>query len=350
MKLFYFHARQGNFGDDMNAWLWEELLPGFWSEASATVFGGIGTIISAKLWPRARRNVVFSSGTGYDAPPDGFGGDGWEVIAVRGPLTAKVLGLAPDAAVTDGAALLSRLPRYRAAPPAAMGGPIYVPHHASLRNGRWSEVCRLAGIEIVDPRDESRRVIDRIRGARLVIAESMHAAIVADTMGVSWLPVATSSHVNSFKWLDWAGSLGVPYEPARLPPSSAAEAFADRFGRAENERFSAPEPGIAAALAVYERVRRQAAAPAGATTRPRVARTVERALRHRAVRAALPALDAPFLERAARHLSDLAMRAGTLSDRAVFRMRVDDLAARLATLPAHSEGKSESAVRRAAVP
>ena len=28
MKLCYYHDNEGNFGDDLNAWLWPKLLPG----------------------------------------------------------------------------------------------------------------------------------------------------------------------------------------------------------------------------------------------------------------------------------------------------------------------------------
>ena len=45
MKLFYYRAKEGNFGDDLNGWLWEELAPGRWSDEADTLFCGIGTII-----------------------------------------------------------------------------------------------------------------------------------------------------------------------------------------------------------------------------------------------------------------------------------------------------------------
>ena len=46
MKLYYYRATQGNFGDDLNSWLWEELVPGRWSdEDDGELFCGIGTII-----------------------------------------------------------------------------------------------------------------------------------------------------------------------------------------------------------------------------------------------------------------------------------------------------------------
>ena len=44
----------------------------------------------------------------------------------------------------------------------------------------------------------------------------MHAAIVADTLRVPWVPLMTSSDINSFKWLDWTQSMRVPYQPVRI--------------------------------------------------------------------------------------------------------------------------------------
>src|SRR5690606_11437285 len=84
--------------------------------------------------------------------------------------------------------------------------------------------ARRAGICFIDPRADSRESIERIRRAGLVVADAMHAAIVADTLRVPWVPVATSPEISAFKWLDWTLSLELPYEPVALPPSSAVEA------------------------------------------------------------------------------------------------------------------------------
>lgn len=36
----------------------------------------------------------------------------------------------------------------------------------------------------------------------MVLADAMHAAIIADAMRVPWLPLITSPQINTFKWLD----------------------------------------------------------------------------------------------------------------------------------------------------
>ena len=46
MKLHYFRSRHGNFGDDLNGWIWPELLPGLWDEGEDGVtFVGISTTV-----------------------------------------------------------------------------------------------------------------------------------------------------------------------------------------------------------------------------------------------------------------------------------------------------------------
>ena len=81
MKLYYYRATQGNFGDDLNSWLWEELAPGRWSdEDDGELFCGIGTIIGNDM-PQAKRIRVFSSGIGYRPLPADFNSERWNVTA-----------------------------------------------------------------------------------------------------------------------------------------------------------------------------------------------------------------------------------------------------------------------------
>lgn len=41
----------------------------------------------------------------------------------------------------------------------------------------------------------------------------MHAAIIADTMRVNWIPVVASHEISTFKWLDWLSTSDVEYNP-----------------------------------------------------------------------------------------------------------------------------------------
>ena len=70
------------------------------------------------------------------------------------------------------------------------------------------------------PVAKPRSVIRAIAQSRLVIAESMHAAILADAFRVPWIAVSTSHSINSFKWQDWAATVNVAYKPYHVPVST----------------------------------------------------------------------------------------------------------------------------------
>src|SRR5690606_33926967 len=117
---------------------------------------------------------VFSSGAGYGPPPAGFGGARWNVVCVRGPLSADVLGLDRKLAVTDGAMLLGTLPEFEPLGESERHGVVFMPHHNAAAFGAWREASRRAGVEFIDPRDDSYESVERIRRARLVVADAMH--------------------------------------------------------------------------------------------------------------------------------------------------------------------------------
>jgi hypothetical protein len=223
MQVYQLSNVSGNFGDALNEWLWHDLLPGVFDDDASVRFIGIGTILDRNL-PPTPLSVVFGTGTGYAPPPQRLGGPRWKVYGVRGPLTARLLGLAPEAALTDPAILLATLPAFAQRQRA---GVVFVPHWKSVRYGQWREACALAGIEFIDPCGPAQDVVRRIAGARKVIAESMHAAIIADAFRVPWVPVVLSREVAPFKWADWAATLGLAYEPMRLGPSSPIERLRD---------------------------------------------------------------------------------------------------------------------------
>jgi succinoglycan biosynthesis protein ExoV len=222
MKVHLAAHVHGNFGDELNRWLWTDLIADALNEAADDVlFVGIGTVLDRNL-PSARVTVVFGTGTGYTpAPPDiSTPSSRWRVYGVRGPLTARVLNLEKRIVMTDPAILLSELPEFAGL---ERRGVIFIPHWKSVRYGDWQGICKTLGIEFVDPCQDSKVVVRRIASAEKVIAESMHAAIIADAFRVPWIPVALSREISPFKWVDWASSLNVAYRPVCLPPSTRIE-------------------------------------------------------------------------------------------------------------------------------
>jgi succinoglycan biosynthesis protein ExoV len=222
MKVHLAKQVQGNFGDELNRWLWPNLLPEVLSNADSDVlFVGIGTVLDRNL-PAARVTVVFGTGTGYTPPPRDISTHRarWRIYGVRGPLTARVLKLDKRSAMTDPAILLATLPEFKGLD---RRGVLFIPHWKSVRYGDWQGICKTLGIEFVDPCQDSKSVVRRIASAEKVIAESMHAAIIADAFRVPWIPVALSREISPFKWVDWASSLNVDYRPVCLPPSNDIE-------------------------------------------------------------------------------------------------------------------------------
>jgi len=241
-----------NFGDDLNAWMWSELLPGMWEPADDVWLCGIGTILNKELMPPGRKWIVVGSGVGYGLPPVDFGGPSWRILAVRGPLTAKVLGIDSSFAVTDGAILLSALPEYAPLPESERNGIVFMPHYQSIPAGNWQGSCEAAGFEFLDPRSDSKSIVKRIRRAKFVLADAMHAAIVADAVRVPWIPLVTSPNINSFKWLDWTMSMGAEYRPTKLAPSTILEIWRNKTNFLYGESSFLEDRSVDAAIADFE--------------------------------------------------------------------------------------------------
>jgi succinoglycan biosynthesis protein ExoV len=235
VKLRYFQNTPSNFGDELNAMMWQQLLPaGFLDEDESDLFLGIGSILWNHL-PRAPMKHVMGSGFGgYTAPPDVHDGS-WNVVWVRGPVTAERLKIDPRLAICDSAILL----RATTLPPPATGvGTVFMPHFESATRGEWQRACALAGIGYLDPRDGVETLLSQMRGAKLMITEAMHGAIVADALRVPWIGIVPFFPQHRAKWEDWARSLDINLRPAVLPPSNLLETYTLITGKPGKGRLS----------------------------------------------------------------------------------------------------------------
>ncbi|WP_036259462.1 polysaccharide pyruvyl transferase family protein [Methylocapsa aurea] len=229
MKMTYYRGEHPNFGDELNAWLWPQLLPNFFDDAADSLFLGIGSIIGTKFDPAAKK-IVFGAGfaSEYDQAPDLSDGK-WDIFFVRGPRTAKALNICPSLAIGDGAILLRSVVDLSRKDPKHIS---FMPHWESFYVGDWRRVCDIAGIHLIDPRQPVDKVIDELLQSRLVIAEAMHGAIVADALRTPWAPLTPINPLHRNKWLDWAEALDIDLRPYRLLPSTIEEsnhAVAGRF-------------------------------------------------------------------------------------------------------------------------
>jgi succinoglycan biosynthesis protein ExoV len=247
MKLTYFRGQRPNFGDELNPYLWPRLLPpDFLDDNENELFLGIGSILLDHLPRQPRKYVIGSGYAGYTLLPKIHDGS-WDVVFVRGPRTAAFLDLPKETAICDGAILLRTL---ELPAPASGMDVAFMPHFESLDRGFWREVCRRAGVTLIDPRDDVESVIAAIRGAKVLITEAMHGAIVADALRTPWtaaLPINAHHHL---KWSDWSDSLDINLRFQNLRPSSLMELYVGlsggrgnvdgRAGRVSRSRMATP--------------------------------------------------------------------------------------------------------------
>ena len=246
MKLTFFRGHQPNFGDELNWWLWPQLLPDFFDDDDSVLFLGIGSIIGDS-YGKAAKKIVFGSAfvPEYHTKPDVHGSD-WHIYFVRGPRTAHLLNISPDLALGDSAILLRTVVDARRKSAEVVS---FVPHWERVDCGHWEQVCRLAGVNFIDPRRPVEAVISELLRSRLVITEAMHGAIVADALRIPWIPLLPISPDHRGKWLDWAEALGINLHPYRHWASSIAEAsqatkYRPKLGPLMRALASSPLSGV----------------------------------------------------------------------------------------------------------
>lgn len=211
MKLYYYIDKRGNFGDDLNPWLWSKLIPALINDDDSEIFVGIGTLLNNNI-PASPRKIVFGSGVGYGSALPTVD-EKWKFYCVRGPMTAARLGLPDSYAITDSAALV---PTVFHANDSKRAGTAFIPHHQSAWRLDWERICREVGIRYIDPRKDVDTVLGEISRSSAIIAEAMHGAILADSFRIPWMPVVLYDHILQPKWHDWTGSLAMEYAPVQL--------------------------------------------------------------------------------------------------------------------------------------
>jgi len=213
--MLKYYNETNNFGDLLNPLIFNHYLTGFFDDDPETIFLGIGTLLGLeKGTPITKKIIVFSSGYGHgDTFTYGTApviDERYDVMCVRGPLTAKVLGLNPSFALSDGALLLNHMNFQERKKRHAYS---YIPHHVSegMFDG-WPEITEAAGLHFISPHENVLSIIEQIQESEVVITEAMHGAIIADIFRVPWIPVKAYSHINEFKWQDWALTLNLKVE------------------------------------------------------------------------------------------------------------------------------------------
>jgi succinoglycan biosynthesis protein ExoV len=216
MALRYY-SPTNNFGDALNrSRFWEGVVPAFAELATRFDVFGIGTLLSRRFVGGSARKpkVVLGSGCGYHTAARADAS--WRVAWVRGPLTAAVCDVRRDDALTDPAYLL---PFARPDLPwrsHARSGTVLMPHVDSDARADFRRLAQLLGFKYVAPTDPLEAIVAAFGAAQRVVTESLHGAILADTLRVPWTPLVTHKRINTFKWRDYCASIDVPYCPIVL--------------------------------------------------------------------------------------------------------------------------------------
>ena len=238
MQLYYANKTRsyvpfGNFGDDLNSYVWEKFLPGIFNETNRdATFVGFGTLLNQNL-PKFKKTIVFGTGHGFGQPPriDNT----WTIYCVRGPLSARALDLPMELGIADPAILVNRAYDYQNV--AKKYRVSLIPYAWEMENSPevFRTVCDRLGYYCIDPRQPVEEVLEAIASSELVITAAMHGAIVADALRVPWIPLKSNAGIPEFKWTDFCESLEMEYVVNRMYRFSKLSRICSLFQNVEIE-------------------------------------------------------------------------------------------------------------------
>jgi hypothetical protein len=224
MEYLYFKSKHGNFGDDLNPWLWPQLFEGI-NTGTTDVFLGIGSILHAENAVfntlQGRKKIVFGTGIRPSSIYTNLKMDeSWDVKFLRGPLSTTALQKKYEY-ITDAAYALRQLPDFDKVINQEKKYEVsLMPYFHSLEFFDWEQICKELGYHYISPFSENgvEETLKEIAASKVLITEAMHGAIVADILRVPWhrfiltTPYTEGAMVSEFKWSDWLQSVGI-YHP-----------------------------------------------------------------------------------------------------------------------------------------
>jgi succinoglycan biosynthesis protein ExoV len=230
-------SRALDVGGLINDWLWPRLLPDHCARDDGTLLLGTGGLIDAATADLAthRRVVVFGAGVrGRTSLPDMTRAE-WDIRFVRGPESARALGLAPEGWLCDPAVLASKLHGGRGRERLMRAGS----RRIGLIPGRHATpeaaltLADGAGLHLIDAHDHAESWLNSLIDCDAAICGDLIAAVIADAYGIPWRPLRSAYADDGFEWLDWSRSMGLtpcPVDIQRLSwpwPASADDPTGD---------------------------------------------------------------------------------------------------------------------------
>jgi hypothetical protein len=216
MDLHYHKDWRGNFGDDLNLPFFNFVAPELGHIKSTRKLYGIGTLLNNVHGPIANA-IIFGSGFGYGRDVE-WDRESVSVLGVRGPITARALGIPAELVIGDPALYLPKIQPLLLGSAQGRGQVLVATHH------RTNEMWDLRGEQedgffFLDPGMVSiADYVASIRSAPLVLTESLHGAIVASAFGVPFIPISLRTQLEPTKWADFAQSVALEsLTVARMP-------------------------------------------------------------------------------------------------------------------------------------
>lgn len=216
-EIGLFYCDMPNFGDLLSKAVVEFMSgrPATWAgpaEADLCAIGSLFGLIQKRLAQRPRppdQRKLIVWGSGCMKPEARELLRDMTVVAVRGPITATLMGLGSDIPMGDpglfAADLLDALPAKKD----VIG---IVPHHGLMEDPRLHGLLvQESALRLIDVRTKDAiTVVRQIASCRFIVSSSLHGLIVADSLGVpnEWLDPTGNHQCPELKFHDYAASVG----------------------------------------------------------------------------------------------------------------------------------------------
>lgn len=223
MKIIYYNSQNGNFGDDLNKWLWPKIFSPdiFKKKNNDLAFLGIGSILSknnpfikeANLY---EKKCVFGSGVRSFNENIKFD-DSWDLCFFRGPFSSYKISGNFNNYISDSAYFYALLKEYSSkVKTKKIHKTSIIPYFQSLDSFDWNSFCIENNYNLILPTGNNiENFVHQIAASETVLCEAMHGAIMADILRVPWKRIKYRAHlyenevVSEFKWHDWLASINL---------------------------------------------------------------------------------------------------------------------------------------------
>lgn len=199
MKAFWHRTR--NVGDTLTPvllkWLGVEFTNAEREDTGKLI--GVGSILHS-----ARANDIVW-GSGFIKQCRAPAPEGLKVLAVRGPLSEKILGV-NCGVYGDPGLLLPLLYHPRVGRRFSVG---VIPHYAEAKHRVFRQLARRNG-KVINVRQGWRSFVRELLACERVISSSLHGIVIAEAYGIpaTWLQVTDAVIGNGFKFRDYYAGTG----------------------------------------------------------------------------------------------------------------------------------------------